>query len=113
MLWHMVWLLVSFFAVLGLLSCIVGAVELLALRRVNAVRRTVFRVELAGEEPHVEYLLNTLSLMAEKLDVGRCETVLELVDQGVGPETKRGILEYCKKNPWVVFTDGADDDKIE
>ena len=58
-----------------------------------------------GEEPRVEYLLKTLSLLSERVRVGRLETTLEICDGGLSKETRRGILDYCEKNPWVVFTE--------
>ncbi len=105
MLLHMLWVIVSLFAVIGLLECILGILEMLALRRAFSVQRATFRVELSGEEPHMEYLLNTLSLMTDRVDVGVQETVLEIVDQGLCAKSRREVEEYCKKNPWVLFTD--------
>lgn len=112
MLWHMFWVILSFFAVIGILECILGVVEMFSLNRVHSVRQATFRVELEGDEAHVEYLLNTLSLMAEKVDVGQRETALEIVDCGLAEETRREIEAYCEKNPWVLFTDPAGDDII-
>ena len=112
MMLHMLWVLVSFFAVIGLLECILGVLELLALRRVRSVRQAVFRVELTGDEPHMEYLLNTLSLMADRVDVGAVETVLEVVDRGLNPISRRELEQYCEKNPWVIFTEAPENDII-
>ena len=108
MLWVLFWLMVSMFAVLGLLEAIVTVLELIALRKVRSIRSATFRVELIGEEENVEYLLNTLCLMAERLDVGPVETRLEIVDAGLESEARQKVLEYCKKNPWVRFTEGED-----
>lgn len=102
---HMLWVIVSFFAVIGLLECILGVLELLALRRVHSIRRAAFRVELEGEELHMEYLLNTLSQMADRLDVGSRDVILEIVDRGLSPGARREVERYCEKNPWVLFTD--------
>lgn len=109
---HMLWVIVSFFAVIGLLECILGVLELLALRRVHSICRATFRVELSGDEPHMEYLLNTLSLMADRVDVGERETVLEIVDRGLSPVSRREVLQYCEKNPWVMFTEAVENDII-
>ncbi len=104
MLWHAFWILVSFFAVIGLLECILGVVELLSLWRVRSVQKIVLQISLSGEESNVEYLLNTLCLKAGRLDVGEREAVLEVVDEGLAEQTREDVLEYCEKNPWVVFT---------
>lgn len=105
MLVHMLWVVVSFFAVIGLLECILGVLELLSLRRVRSVQKAVLRVELSGDEPHMEYLLNTLCLMAERVDIGSQETVLMIVDGGLSLPSRREAERYCEKNPWVIFTE--------
>jgi len=101
----MVWVLLSFFAVLGLLNCIINVLEMFAFRRVKTVRRAVFRVELAGEEEGMEYLLNTLSIAAQRAELGAAETELEVVDAGLSESARRALESYCQKNPWVIFTD--------
>lgn len=108
MLVHMLWVIVSFFAVIGLLECILGVLELLALRRVKTVQRSVLRVELCGDEPHMEYLLNTLCLMTERLELGDRETALMIVDCGLSLPSRRELEQYCEKNPWVIFTEGPE-----
>lgn len=109
---HMLWIVLSFFAVIGLLECIVGALELLAVRRIASVQKSVLRVELQGDEPHMEYLLNTILLMTERVNIGDVETVLEVIDVGLSPQARREAEEYCEKNPWVLFTDSHNCDKI-
>ncbi len=108
MLWVLFWVLVSMFAVLGLLESLVFLLELVALRKNSSVQAAFFRVVLAGEEGQMEYLLNTLSLMAGRLDVGTVEAQLEIVDGGLSENARRKVLEYCEKNPWVRFTEGED-----
>ena len=112
MIWYIFWVVTSFFAVIGVLQCILSAVELWTLRRNHSVMRAVFRLELEGEEPYVEYLLNTLTVMTGKLAVGEVEAELELVDRGLSPKARCEVEEYCNKNPWVLFTDGREDDII-
>ncbi len=109
---HMAWVILSFFAVIGVLECLLGVLELLSLRRVRSVKRAVFRVELSGDEPNVEYLLNTLCIKAERLNIGSIEPMLEITDGGLSPEAYRAIEAYCEKNPWVLFTDPAKNDII-
>ncbi|MBQ7089594.1 MAG: hypothetical protein IJN82_00580 [Clostridia bacterium] len=101
----MVWVLLSFFAVLGLLNCVINVLELFALRRIKSVRRAVFRVELAGEEDAMEYLLNSLSIVAQRAELGAVEAELEVVDAGLSESARCALESYCQKNPWVIFTD--------
>ncbi len=112
MLLHLCWVLVSFFAVIGLLECSLELLDWLSFRRLNAVRQINLQVTLSGEISRVEYLLNTLCVKCEKADVGAAETALEIINGGLSPKTRRQIMEYCEKNPWVVFTESPDCDKI-
>ena len=109
---HMAWVLISFFAVIGIFECILGVVRIFSLRRVRSVGGSVLRVELKGTEPHMEYLLNTLLLTASRLDLGSGETVLEIVNGGLSEESRQELLEYCKKNPGVLFTEMPEGDII-
>lgn len=108
---HMIWVLVSFFAVLGLLNSIISVVELFALRRIRSVQRAVLRVELAGEE-RMEFLLNSLQLIAQRNDIGTVEIGLEVVDKGLSETARLELESYCQKNPWVIFTDEKESDII-
>ena len=104
MLWVIIWIIISFFAVLGLLECMLFFVELFGLRKLSVVESASFRVVLKGETENPEYLLNTLALMSERVDIGTQETVLEIIDGGITDKMSAEILEYCQKNPWVRFT---------
>ena len=101
----MAWVLLSFFAVLGLLNCIISVLELFALRRIKTVKRAVFRAELAGDEEGMEFLLNSLMIAAQRTELGTIETELEVVDAGLSASARAVLEAYCQKNPWVIFTD--------
>lgn len=113
MFYYVFWVVTSLFAVIGVLHCLLGVVEAWSLHRNRTVCRAVLQIELRGEEPHTEYLLNTLSVVAGRLAVGTVEAELELKDSGLSEKTRREVAEYCEKNPWVLFTDGAEDGIIE
>ena len=105
MLAYGIWVLVSFFAVVGVLGCLIGVIELLSLRKIHSVRSVTLRAVLEGEENRVEYLLNSLTLLADRIHVGTVDTVLEIAGKNLKEETRLQILDYCEKNPWVVFTE--------
>ena len=105
MLLYMAWVLVSFFAVIGLTECILGVLRLLSMRKIRSVTRVTLRADLEGREPRMEYLLNSLSLMADQIDVNHQETILEIHDAGLDSQSRRAVEEYCEKNPWVLFTE--------
>lgn len=103
---YALWILVSFFAVIGFLFCLIGCLELFSLRKIRSIRRVVLQVELGGKEPQIEFLLNSLSLICDRIGIGRQEAILEILDGGLSSEEQQAVRDYCEKNPWVVFTEG-------
>ena len=104
MLWMIFWVAISLFAVIGLLECMMFLLELFAFHKANAIEEITLQVVLKGEEENVEFLLNSLALVAERADIGKRETALEIVDGGISQEMRRAIEQYCEKNTWVRFT---------
>ncbi|MBR2012640.1 MAG: hypothetical protein IJ995_00265 [Clostridia bacterium] len=104
MLWVIFWVLVSFFAVVGLMETLLFLLEIVALRRISNIHRVSLRVELSGDAENAEYILNTLSLMLNRVEVGEQEATLDIVDGGMSDRMRADILEYSEKNPWVRFT---------
>ena len=104
MLWVIFWVLVSFFAVVGLMETLLFLLEIIALRRISSIRKVSLRVELSGNAENTEYILNTLLLMLNRVDIGDEEATLEISDGGISDRMRVDIMEYCEKNPWVQFT---------
>ena len=109
---YLFWVFVCFFAVIGILECLLGVLKWLSFRRVRAVSKITLQVFLSGTMQDTEYLLNSLCLMAEKNNIGSLEAGVDLVDDGIDPRTCEEIRKYCEKNPWVIFTERAEDDII-
>ena len=105
MMWVIFWVLVSFFAIIGLLEMMLFVLEIIALRRISSIRKVSLQVELRGEDENAEYILNTLSLMLNHVEVGEEEATLEVIDGGISEEMRLEIMSYCEKNPWVRFTE--------
>ncbi len=112
MLFHTFWVVASLFAIIGVLECVLELLDWFSFRRFHVAESAVLKVTLKGEVANVEYLLNTLCLKAEKADMGDIETGLEIVDGGLTAETAAHIRAYCEKNPWVIFTEPTECDKI-
>lgn len=104
MLWVIFWVAVSFFAIVGLMEILLFLLEVLALRRISSIQKVSLRVELKGEDENAEYILNMLSLMLNRVEIGEQEATLEILDGGVSDQMRSEILVYCEKNPWVQFT---------
>ncbi|MBQ8599787.1 MAG: hypothetical protein IJ407_00185 [Clostridia bacterium] len=112
MLFHILWVLVCFFAVIGILECLLGILNWFSFHRVSCVKAITVQIQVEGEMKNVEYLLNSLCLKAEKVDIGAVEARVELIDRGVTSETRLAIRDYCEKNPWVIFTEQHNNDII-
>lgn len=106
------WVLISLFAVLGLLQCVIFLLECIAMHKVCAISSAVWRVTLRGELSKTEFFLNTLLIKSARLDMGENETILEIVDGGLTDRSRAEIIEYCEKNPWIRFTVPQDNDII-
>lgn len=104
MLWVIFWVVVSFFAIVGLMEILLFLLEVLALRRISSIKKVSLQVQLMGEEENAEYILNMLSLMLNRVEIGEQEATLEILDGGLSEEMRAEILAYCEKNPWVQFT---------
>ena len=112
MLQQFLWVMISLFAVIGLTVCLMELLRNLSLRKIRSVKNLTLQIRLVGSEPRVEYLINCLSTLCDEWQVSGHTPGLEILDDGVTPETRRLIQEYCEKNPWVVFTEQSKNDII-
>lgn len=109
---HLCWVVISFFAVVGVFECVLEVLDWCSFRKTRAVEQVLLQITLKGEVPNGDYLLNALCLKAEQADIGQVETTLVVIDGGLTPESKEQIRFYCEKNPWVIFTEQTECDKI-
>ncbi len=97
MLKTIVLIIISFFAVLGLLEIFVGILEDLSVSKyfVDDVSLTV---SLSGDIKDVEFLLNTLLLQAEKINYKNIVTKVVIKDCGLSDSTYKTIYDFCLLN---------------
>ncbi len=112
MLLQFVWVMISLFAVIGITVCLMEVLKSLSFRKVHSVERVNLQVVLCDNEPRAEYLINSLLLLCDQLEFNQITPGLELIDGGITEETRKTILEYCEKNPRVVFTEEVKNDII-
>ena len=108
MLWIVLLVVVSFFSVIGVMEFLMCILEFTATRRVKSVRNIHIRADLSGNEPHVEFLLGTLMLMAERISFKDPTTVC-IQDAGMDAETLGRVREYVKENPNVILIEKEED----
>ena len=97
MLKTIVLIMISFFAVLGLLEIFVGILEGLSVSK-YFVDDVNLSVSLSGEIRDVEFLLNTLLLQAEKINYKNNATKVIIKDCGLCDSTYKAVYDFCCEN---------------
>jgi len=97
MLKTIVLIVISFFAVLGLLEIFVGILESISVSKYN-VSDVSITVSLSGEVEDVVFLLNTLLLQAEKIKYNSSITKVIIRDCGIAESTYKQIYDFCLLN---------------
>lgn len=90
-------IIVSFFAVLGLLDIIISILESYSVSSYD-VSDISLTVCLSGEIENVTFLLNTLLLQAERINYKNGATKVIIKDCGIHPYTYNAIKEFCMAN---------------
>jgi len=87
-------IVISFFAVLGLLEIFVGLLENVSVSKyfVDDIKLTV---SLSGEIDDVQFLLNTLLLQAERINYKYSITKVIIRDCGLCERTYKEIYDFC------------------
>ncbi len=112
MLLQFAWVMISLFAVIGITVCMMEGLRSFSLHKIHSVEEINLQVRIKGEETRVEYLLNSLMVLCDQLEVNGQSPTLEILDGGIDIETRKLILEYCEKNPRVLFTEEGKNDII-
>ncbi len=90
-------IIVSFFAVLGLLEIVISMLENYSVANYN-VSDVSLTVSLSGDIDNVTFLLNTLLLQAERINYKNSVTKVVIKDCGIFPNTYSVIEEFCATN---------------
>ena len=91
-------IIISFFAVIGILECLLNALECVSVARYNSVDCVELKVELSGYIENVEFLLNTLMLQSERIRYKSSDTKVLIIDNGLDYDTYNRILQFCYLN---------------
>ena len=101
MVWMILLIAVSFFSVIGIMEFLMCVLEFFAMRRTKSVKDIRIEATIEGMEPHVEFLLGSLSLKAERIFFRDLTTKVCVRDGGMDAETLERVREYVKENPAV------------
>ncbi len=91
-------LMLSFFAVIGFIECILSFLEAISLSKYNQVRSVTLLAELGGRIDNVPFLLNTLMLQAERIRYKNVISDVIIRDGGLDEHTYSEICAFCLEN---------------
>jgi hypothetical protein len=91
-------IIISFFAVIGILECFLNALESVSVSKYQCVDQTELRVYLSGHIDDVAFLMNTLMFQGERIRYKTADTKVTIVDNGLDDNTYDHILQICHTN---------------
>ncbi len=101
MLWTIFWVLISFFAIIGVMEFMMCVIELISMRTTRTVKDISLVVRLRGEEKNVEFLLSSLCVMAERIAFKNLTTKVVIYDEGIAEHTYQRICSFAEENPTI------------
>lgn len=91
-------IVISFFAVIGILECFLNALECVSVAKFNSITQLELKAELSGHIEDVSFLLNTLMIQSERIKYKSSDTKVVIVDNGLDDTTYNQILQFCYLN---------------
>lgn len=91
-------IIVSFFAVIGFLECLVVMLETVSFCKYDNISKISIVAKLKGNVPDAPFLLNTLLIQADKIRYKNVDTVVVIKDDGLDDATYSQIYEFCLEN---------------
>ena len=98
MLWTVLFVVVSFFAIIGVMEFVMCIMEMIATRTTKSLRAIRMVVDVEGNEPNVEFVLSSLKVMAERIAFRNATTQVCVRNVGVDEVTYQRILDYTEEN---------------
>ncbi len=96
-------ILLSFFAVIGIIECILCLIETIANSKFKSVKQLKLTATISGSENNVNFLLNTLSLYAQRINFKHIQTNVIIDAQLADDATKLAVEKYCLQNSNIVL----------
>ncbi len=101
MLGTIIFVLISFFAIIGVLEITMCIVEAISMRSTRSLQGIRIVADIKGCEPHIEFLLGSLSVMAQRISFKNLSTRVFIRNLGVDAHTYERMEEYVKDNPVI------------
>ena len=90
--------LVSFFAVIGVIECVLCILEAIALNGYSQPSYVQLSVALTGKIDNVDFFISTLLLQADKINFKNCVAKIVIIDYGLERNTYLKIKDFCDSN---------------
>ncbi len=91
-------ILMSFFAVVGFLECLIVMLETISSCKYKEISDICLKVELKGSIENVKFLLDTLTLQAERISYNSNPTRVVIKNAGLDENTYAQIYTFCLEN---------------
>lgn len=98
MLWTIFFVLASFFAIIGLMEFVACIIEIIATRSTKSLQEIRIVADIKGYEPHVEFVLGSLGIIADRIGFKNVMTKVCIRDLGTEETTYQRIKEYIEEN---------------
>lgn len=98
MIWTIFFVVVSFFAIIGVMEFAACIIELVSTASTKSIQEIRIVADINGTEPHIEFVLGSLGVMAERIAFKNVTTRICIRDLGMDAETSERIREYIKEN---------------
>lgn len=105
MLWTILWIILSFFALIGVIEFILCIMETISMYSTKSLKSVSLTVHMTGHEPHVAFLLDSLQIMAQRIMFNRTVTKVCVIDAGMDETSRVQVEEYVKRHGDVVFVE--------
>ena len=91
-------IILSFFAVIGFIECVLSMLETVSTKKKKKIKDISIVVELTGKIDNVTFLLNTLLLQAQRINYRDAQTRVVIRDCGLDEDTYTEIHNFCQEN---------------
>lgn len=95
-------IILSFFAVVGFIECILCLLETVSVSKYSSIKNVSITVELSGNISNVTFLLNTLLLQAERISYKNAVTKVIIKDVGLSEATYLEVYRFCMENDNII-----------
>ena len=98
MLWTVLFVLVSFFSIIGVMEFVMCIMEMIATRTTKSLKSLKIVADIEGNEPNVEFVLSSLKIMADRIAFRNVTTQVCVCDAGVDEITYQRLVDYINEN---------------